>query len=74
MSNVPSSRIAVCSFRVGEAYKESTKYAPLNKQEYCNVHGYAYIEDDSVYDSSMHPAWSKLHLLIKHLPNWDYLV
>ena len=68
------SRIAICSLRIGERYREITKYAPVNKQQYCDKHGYTYIEDDSVYDPSRHPAWSKLHLLIKHLENWDYLV
>jgi hypothetical protein len=59
------SRICVCSFNIGEIYKETTKYGHLSKIQYCKKNGYAFDDDESIYDSSRHPAWSKILLLKK---------
>lgn len=58
-------KICVCSFNVGEKYKQATKYSHLSKKLYCEKWGYGFCDDESIYDPSRHPAWSKIPLLKK---------
>ena len=60
-------RICICTFNIGEKYKESTKYGSLSKKLYCEKWGYSFDDDESIYDPSRHPAWSKILLLKKCL-------
>jgi hypothetical protein len=61
------SRICVCTFNIGEKYKEATKYGSLSKKKYCEKWKYSFDDDESIYDDSRHPAWSKVLLLKKCL-------
>ena len=64
-------RICVCTFNIGEKYKEATKYGHLSKKIYCEKWGYSFEDDESIYDESRHPAWSKILLLKKCLSTSD---
>ncbi len=68
------SKIAVVSLTVGKDYKEYTKYARRSNIDYCIKHGYPYIEDESVVDYTRPFPWSKIPLILKHLPNYDYIM
>ena len=48
-------------------------YAHKSKVEYCAKHGYDLIDDESVYDTDRPVAWSKILLMKKYLPNYDYV-
>jgi hypothetical protein len=67
-------KIGVCSLSIGDKFKNIVKYGIKSKQMYCNKHKYDFIDDESVYDSTRPPAWSKILLLEKYLPKYDYLV
>jgi hypothetical protein len=67
-------RIGLCSLTVGEKYKEYTKWSRENKILYCKKHNYDFIEDESILDLSRPIPWSKIPLLLKYLPLYDYLV
>ncbi|GBG29578.1 Asparagine--tRNA ligase [Hondaea fermentalgiana] len=45
-----------------------------NKREYAEHHGYDLIEANDEIDLSRPPAWSKLTLLSKYLPSYDFMV
>lgn len=67
-------KIGVCSLAIGEAYKDSVKYAMRSKSLYAQKHGYGYHIDGDVFDTSRPPAWSKINILKKYLADYDYLV
>ena len=67
-------KIAVCSFHVNDWYINIVKYGIRTREIYCNQHGYDLIVDNSIYDQSRDPPWSKIKLLQRYLPDYDYLV
>lgn len=67
-------KIGICTLSIGEKYRQRTKGSLQNKVEYCAKYGYDLIEDDLVYDTSKHIAWSKINLILKYLDKYDYLV
>ena len=67
-------KIGVCYMSIGENYKDATKYSYINIQLYCKKYNYTFIEDDSVYDDSRPIAWSKILLILKYLPEYDYII
>lgn len=67
-------RIAILSLAIGEEYKKSVELCQKSKKMYCDKNNYDYIEDSSVYDSTRHPAWSKVLLILKYLSFYDYVV
>ena len=67
-------KIGVCTMSIGEDYKRITRYALANKILYCKKHGYDLIEDDSIYREDKPIPWSKLLLMLKYLPKYDYIV
>lgn len=66
-------RIAILTLSIGEKFKEKMKYAILSKVEYCKKHKYDLIDDESVYDKTRPIAWSKILLIKKYLPMYDYV-
>lgn len=68
------SKIALCNFSIGEEYKKRTKLSTINKQLYCEKHGYDFIEDDNIYNKSKTIHWSKIFLFLKYLDSYDWLV
>ena len=70
-------KIAVCSINVGVKFKEHMKFGIESKIKYCKKHGYDFIDDDDIYyekgqDRSI--AWSKILVVKKYLPYYDYVV
>jgi hypothetical protein len=67
-------KIAVCSFVIGDRYMDIVKYGIESRKEYCKKYNYDYIDDTSVYDSSMEVEWSKILIMQKYLGQYDFLV
>jgi hypothetical protein len=67
-------KIGLCYLSIGEKYKEKTKWGRINKINYCKKHNYTFIEDDNIYDKNKTIPWSKIHLLLKYINDYDYLV
>lgn len=67
-------KISVCTLTVGDEYKKTTMFGRLTKVKYCEKHGYDLHEEDEIYDASRPIPWSKIKLLQKHLPDYDYIV
>ena len=67
-------KIAVCSFVIGDKYKDIVKYGIQTRINYCRKHGYDYIDDESVYDPSREIEWSKILIIQKYLARYDFLV
>lgn len=67
-------KIAVLSLAIGNEYKKVVEPSQKTKRLYCQIHGYDYIEDESVYDNTRPIPWSKILLIQKYLPNYDYIV
>jgi hypothetical protein len=67
-------KIAVCSLSVGENYRNITQYGIDTRRNYCEKHGYTFIEEESAVDWTRHLAWSKIPLILKHLSSYDFLV
>lgn len=67
-------KIAVLSLTVGDEYKKITKYGRLTKLQYCQRHGYDFIDEESIVDSTRPLSWSKIPLILKYLPRYDYVV
>lgn len=74
MSLFTTKKFAVCTLAIGEEYKLAVEPSQQTKRDYCSLHGYDYIDDESVYDKSRPIAWSKLLLIKKYLPKYDYVV
>ena len=58
-------KIAVCSFVIGDRYKDIVKYGIQTRINYCKKHNYDYIDDDSIYDRSRRIEWSKILIVQK---------
>ena len=67
-------KIAIVTIAIGDKFREKMHYSTLSKIEYCKKHNYDFIEDDSVYDTSRPIAWSKILLMKKYLPQYDYIM
>lgn len=67
-------KIGLCSFSIGDKYKEKMKLGIKSKQLYCKKHGYDFIDDETVYDNTRPFAWSKILMIKKYLPYYDYVV
>lgn len=66
--------IAICSLALGEEFREITKYSTWTKILYCIEHNYDLIIDHKVYDTNRPRAWSKIRLIQKYLPYYDFLI
>jgi hypothetical protein len=67
-------RIGVCCFCIGEEYKKSIELCLKSHKKYCEKHNYDYITDETIFDDTRHPSWSKIKLIQKYLPNYEYLL
>ena len=70
-------KIAICSFAIGDKYKECMNLGIESKVKYCKKHGYDFIDDESVYHEQGKDrpiAWSKILMVKKYLPYYDYVV
>jgi hypothetical protein len=67
-------KIAICSLDIGDEFSKAVEPSQISKKIYCSKHGYDYIDDKSVYDIDRPPAWSKIKLIQKYLPSYDYII
>jgi lipopolysaccharide biosynthesis glycosyltransferase len=67
-------KIGVCTLMIGEDYTKRVKYCRKSLEEYCEKHSYDLCECDELYDNTRDPMWSKILVLQKFLPDYDYLV
>lgn len=67
-------KIGLCSLTIGEEYKRITEKGRITKVKYCEKNNYDFIEDETIHDSKRPFSWSKIPLIKKYLPNYDYLV
>ena len=66
------SRIAVASVYAGlPAVRERFE---RNRIEYCQRHGYAHVAACENLEPARHPVWSKMKLLLRHLPEFDWML
>ncbi len=65
---------AICSLIIGEEYKKAVNLCTQSQESYAFRHGYKYITDESVYDPKRPFAWSKIPLIQKYLPHYDFIV
>jgi predicted O-methyltransferase YrrM len=70
----PYIKIAVCSLNVGEKYKNITKYGQKSKILYCQKHNYDFFDEETDVDYTRPLAWSKINIIKKHLPDYDYIL
>lgn len=67
-------RLAVCSLSIGDEYKQTVKYCILSLRKYCEKHNYPLITDESYKIQDRDYMWSKIPLLRRTLPDYDYIV
>lgn len=67
-------KIGVLSLAIGEQYKQAVKYGIRTKEMYAKKHNYKFIQDETIYDSSRPIPWSKILLIQKYLPEFDYVL
>jgi len=67
-------KFAVCSLTLGDDYKKQVHLCTKSQEMHAARHGYDRITDESIWDRSRAPMWSKIPLLQKYLSEYDYLV
>jgi len=67
-------KIGVCSFVIGQQYKDIVKYGIQTRINYCKKYNYDFIDDENVYDPSREIEWSKIRIIQKYLASYDFLV
>lgn len=66
-------KIAVVSMAVGEKYQQAVYPGFINKQTYCEIHGYDFFYITESLDPSRHCAWSKIKAIENVLANYDWV-
>jgi galactosyl transferase GMA12/MNN10 family len=67
-------KFATCSLAIGSEYKETIRGCIQSQEAHARKHGYDRITDESVFDPERDATWSKIPLLQKYLPNYDYIM
>jgi len=67
-------KFAVCSLALGEDYKRTIQYCISSQEEHAKRHGYTRITDESVFVPERDATWSKIPLLQKYLPSYDFVM
>lgn len=57
-----------------QAYHRIGQYADRNKQAYCKKHNYDLFLYHESFDTSRHPAWSKILAILKHINDYKWLL
>ena len=64
---------AIVSLAAGHEYGKAVSLATQSKERYCRMHGYAFVLEKEPLDASRPVAWSKIPLIAKVLPHYDYV-
>lgn len=67
-------KFAVCSLAIGQEYRKSIQLCIDSQEEHAKRHGYTRITDESVFVPERDATWSKIPLLRKYLPDYDYIM
>lgn len=67
-------KFAVCSLAIGDAYKETIRGCIQSQEAHAKRHGYTRITDESVFVPERDATWSKIPLLQKYLPDYEYIM
>lgn len=67
-------KLCVCSLAIGEQYQKTIQYCILSLHKYCQKHQYPLITDQTYNIHDRDYMWSKIPLIRKTLPNYDYIV
>ena len=70
--SLTASDIVVVTLAQGKNYQENVQLGVENKRAYCQQHGYDFIYCEDSLDTSRHPAWSKILLILKAFENPNY--
>lgn len=71
---VVKNAFAVCSLAIGAEYKQTIQFCIASQEEHARRHGYPRITDESVFVPDRDATWSKIPLLQKHLPDYDFIM
>lgn len=66
-------RLAVITLHAGEEFAKLASIARPGIEDYCNSHGYDFIEYDTTLDAHRPPSWSKIIAIQNHLEDYDYV-
>ena len=67
-------KIGVLTLCIGDKYYEAVKSGIESKKAYCYKHGYDFIlGSEDIYDKSRPIAWSKIKMIEKYLPKYDFV-
>jgi hypothetical protein len=64
----------VCSLAIGDEFRAQLSLCIQSQEIHAAKHGYDRITDESVYDPSRPHSWSKIRLIQKYLPLYDYVM
>ena len=67
-------KFAVCSLAIGDEYKKTISGCLASQELHARTHGYDRITDESVFVPERDATWSKIPLLQKYLPMYDYIM
>jgi hypothetical protein len=67
-------KFAVCSLAIGDEYKKTISHCIKSQEEHALKHGYTRITDESVFVTERDATWSKIPLIKKYLPEYDYIM
>ena len=67
-------KFAVCSLAIGDEYKKTIRGCLASQELHARTHGYDRITDESVFVPERDATWSKIPLLQKYLPMYDYIM
>ena len=66
-------KIAILTMQIGENYIKTTHLGIVNKENYCQKHNYDFINNQENLDTTRPIPWSKILLINKHLPFYDWV-
>ena len=67
-------KFAVCSLAISDQYKKTVGPCIASQEAHAKKHGYDRITDESVVCSTRDYTWSKIPLIQKYLPNYDWIM
>jgi len=63
--------ISVVTLAAGDGYQQAVQIGLVNKQKYCEKHGYEFVHGDEVLDHSRPIPWSKILLILDVMESSD---
>ena len=67
-------KFAVCSLVIGDQYKKTVAACTASQEAHAKKHGYDRITDESIVCRARDYTWSKIPLIQKYLPKYDFIM